>query len=212
MTQEIVARIMGLKMLTLRVYKPQYMKVEELRPLELLASVPHLSPETVHRHEQLEYLMRRYGDKVLYLAYSCLRDKDWAEDVAQEVFLQVYTSLPRFQGNSSFYTWIYRITVNLCRDQLRRQIRRRRLEQKENWKSIKEPDPEEKALEKHRAPRIVGLHLAAALKFARNYTASLLPSVKHQGNRPGAGHIPDHRARAPLPGAQATAKILVQRQ
>ncbi|MCL6447179.1 MAG: hypothetical protein K6U04_03345 [Armatimonadetes bacterium] len=33
--------------------------------------------------------MMRYGDKVLYLAYSCLRDKDWAEDVAQEVFLQV---------------------------------------------------------------------------------------------------------------------------
>jgi len=118
-----------------------------LRPLEFLESVPHLSPETVHRQEQLEYLMRRYGDKVLYLAYSYLRDKDWAEDVAQEVFLQVYTSLPRFQGNSSFYTWIYRITVNLCRDQLRRQIRRRRLEQKENWKSSMEPDPEEKALE-----------------------------------------------------------------
>jgi RNA polymerase sigma-70 factor (ECF subfamily) len=118
-----------------------------LRSLEVYENVPRLSPEFAQRQEQLEYLMRRYGDKVLYLAYSYLRDKEWAEDVAQEVFLQVFISLPDFQRNSSFYTWIYRITINLCRDQLRKQIRRRRLEQKENWGPSAEQDPEEKALE-----------------------------------------------------------------
>jgi len=118
-----------------------------MKPLKSLEYVPRPAPETGRHQEQLEYLMRRYGDKVLYLAYSYLHDRDWAEDVAQEVFIQVYTALPRFQGNSSFYTWIYRITVNLCRDQLRAQIRRRRLEQEEKWKSAKELDLEEKALE-----------------------------------------------------------------
>lgn len=69
--------------------------------------------------------MRRFGDKVLYLAYSYLHDRYLAEDVAQEVFIRVYTNLDKFQGRSSIYTWIYHITVNLCRDHLRAQSRRR---------------------------------------------------------------------------------------
>ncbi|MEW8958011.1 ECF RNA polymerase sigma factor SigW [Moorella humiferrea] len=81
-----------------------------------------------NRRQQLEYLMRRFGDKVLYLAYSYLRDRHWAEDVAQEVFIRVFTNLDKFRGNSSIYTWIYHITVNLCRDELRAKNRRRDLE------------------------------------------------------------------------------------
>lgn len=84
--------------------------------------------ELSNRQQQLEYLMRRFGDKVLYLAYSYLHNHSWAEDVAQEVFVRVYTNLENFQGRSSIYTWIYHITVNLCRDQLRAQTRRQRLE------------------------------------------------------------------------------------
>lgn len=71
--------------------------------------------------ELLEELMHRYGDKVLRLAYSYLRDRHLAEDVAQEVFVRVFLSLERFQGKSSISTWIYQITVNLCRDLLRSQ-------------------------------------------------------------------------------------------
>ncbi|MDN5344734.1 MAG: polymerase sigma-70 factor, subfamily [Clostridia bacterium] len=83
------------------------------------------SPGLANYQQQLEYLMRRFGDRVLYLAYSYLHDRYLAEDVAQEVFIRVYTNLDKFQGRSSIYTWIYHITVNLCRDYLRAQSRRR---------------------------------------------------------------------------------------
>lgn len=71
------------------------------------------------RSEQLEYLMRRFGYKVRKIAYYYVRDRYLAEDIAQEVFYRVYRHLDRFRGESSYYTWIYRITVNLCKDYLR---------------------------------------------------------------------------------------------
>jgi len=75
--------------------------------------------EDWQRAHLLEYLMRRFGDDVLSLAYFYLQDKQAAEDAAQEVFLRVYHNLEEFRGESSYFTWIYRITVNLCRDRLR---------------------------------------------------------------------------------------------
>ncbi|HHX75330.1 MAG TPA: sigma-70 family RNA polymerase sigma factor [Firmicutes bacterium] len=72
---------------------------------------------------ELEYLMRRYGDQVVRLAFSYLHDVEDARDTAQEVFLRVYRFLPRFRGKSVPYTWIYRVTVNLCRDRLRKKYR-----------------------------------------------------------------------------------------
>jgi len=76
--------------------------------------------ESVKREKAdlLEYLMRRFGDRVLRLAYYYVRDRYLAEDIAQEVFCRVYRNLDRFKEESSYYTWIYRITVNLCRDYL----------------------------------------------------------------------------------------------
>lgn len=74
---------------------------------------------------QLEYLMRRFGPQVQRLAYYYLRDFYLAEDVAQEVFYRVYRELDKFRADSSYYTWIYRITVNLCRDYLRSAALRR---------------------------------------------------------------------------------------
>ncbi|SCG82579.1 RNA polymerase sigma-H factor Sigma-30 [Proteiniborus sp. DW1] len=70
------------------------------------------------KKETLEYLMKRFGHKVLKLAYYYVRDRYQAEDIAQEVFCKVYEGLDNFRGESSYYTWIYRITVNKCRDYL----------------------------------------------------------------------------------------------
>lgn len=67
----------------------------------------------------LEQLVQDHGDGVLQLAYFYLKDRSLAEDLFQEVFTRVYTQLPKFRGESSPRTWIYRITVNLCRDKLR---------------------------------------------------------------------------------------------
>ncbi len=75
--------------------------------------------EGTGKDDQLEYLMRRFGKQVLKLAYYFLRDIHLAEDIYQEVFIKVYRNLERFRKESSYYTWIYRITVNLCKDYLK---------------------------------------------------------------------------------------------
>ena len=61
-------------------------------------------------------LVERYQRKVYALALGFVRDPDQAYDVSQEAFLKVYRHLGSFQGTSSFYTGVYRITVNLCID------------------------------------------------------------------------------------------------
>ena len=76
------------------------------------------SPGMDNRKEILEYLMKRFGDKVLKLSYYYVRDRHQAEDIAQDVFCKVYEKLDSFRGGSSYYTWIYKITVNKCRDYL----------------------------------------------------------------------------------------------
>lgn len=65
-------------------------------------------------------LVERYQRKVYSVAYSMVRHQEDAMDLSQEAFIKAYRNLARFQGSSSFYTWIYRITVNLCIDYLRK--------------------------------------------------------------------------------------------
>ena len=67
--------------------------------------------------------MDRYRDRVINTAYRFLGDPHDAEEVAQEVFLKVYRGLPAFRAESSFSTWLYRITVNTCKNELRRRSR-----------------------------------------------------------------------------------------
>jgi RNA polymerase sigma-70 factor, ECF subfamily len=63
---------------------------------------------------------------VLNLAARLLGDPEEARDIAQDVFLQVYRTLARFEGRSTLRTWIYRIVVNQCRNRQRWWRRRRR--------------------------------------------------------------------------------------
>ncbi len=63
--------------------------------------------------------MQEYGTKVMHLAYYSLKDRHLAEDVAQEVFIKAYKHWDSFRGESSAYTWLYKITMNLCRDKAR---------------------------------------------------------------------------------------------
>ena len=60
--------------------------------------------------------MERYQGRVYRLALRILRDEDQARDASQDAFLKVYASLSRFEGRSSFYTWLYRLVMNLCLD------------------------------------------------------------------------------------------------
>jgi RNA polymerase sigma-70 factor (ECF subfamily) len=65
-------------------------------------------------------LVERYQRKVYAVALGMLKDKEAAMDVSQEAFVKVYKYLDHFKGDSSFYTWLYRITANICIDHLRK--------------------------------------------------------------------------------------------
>jgi RNA polymerase sigma-70 factor (ECF subfamily) len=71
-------------------------------------------------------LVALHEGMVLNLGARLLGDPEEARDIAQEVFLQVYRTLARFEGRSSLRTWIYRIVVNQCRNRQRWWRRRRR--------------------------------------------------------------------------------------
>jgi len=63
-----------------------------------------------------EPIVGRYRDRIFTLCRYMLYDKEDVQDAAQEVFLKVYRSLERYSPDSSFYTWLYRIAVNVCID------------------------------------------------------------------------------------------------
>lgn len=70
--------------------------------------------------QAFELLVRKYKTTVFNTIYSIIGNAQEADDIAQEVFLKVYTKADSFKGESSFSTWLYRITVNRCVDELRR--------------------------------------------------------------------------------------------
>jgi RNA polymerase sigma-70 factor (ECF subfamily) len=72
-----------------------------------------------------EELVARYRDKVYARAFSMMRNEDEALDLSQEAWVKGWQRLAQFQGDSSFATWMTRIVINLCLDQLRRQKRHR---------------------------------------------------------------------------------------
>ncbi len=72
-------------------------------------------------------LVKRYQNKVLYLAYDLIGNYIDAQDVAQNVFLQAFQNIVYFRDESSFSTWIYRITTNAAIDFQRSRKRRKTL-------------------------------------------------------------------------------------
>lgn len=71
-----------------------------------------------------EQLSGAYADRVFMLLLRLLGDPAEAEDVAQEVMLRAWQGISRFQGRSSFFTWLYRIAVNEANRALDRRARR----------------------------------------------------------------------------------------
>jgi RNA polymerase sigma-70 factor (ECF subfamily) len=73
--------------------------------------------------DSFNQLIRRWERPIYALAYRVIgRDED-ARDVCQEAFLRAFRALPGFKGQAKFSSWLYRITLNLCRDWIRRQKR-----------------------------------------------------------------------------------------
>jgi len=77
----------------------------------------------------IERLVQTYQGDVYRLALSILDDSDDADDATQEVFLSALRALDSFRGHASFKTWLFSITVNVCRNRLTRHKSRGRLQQ-----------------------------------------------------------------------------------
>ncbi len=91
-----------------------------------------------------EALVRKYQGWVFTLAYRMLGDRAEAEDMAQEIFLKVYRSLPQFERKSSFSTWLYTIATNHCLNRLESRRRRPRLQEMiRSTRAEGNPDPVE---------------------------------------------------------------------
>jgi RNA polymerase sigma-70 factor (ECF subfamily) len=89
--------------------------------------------ELIHRSqagntEAFDELVTKYRTKIFNMIYGIVGNECDAWDLAQEGFLKAWRSIHRFQGRSSFYTWLYRITINVTIDSLRRRCRRSEVE------------------------------------------------------------------------------------
>jgi RNA polymerase sigma-70 factor, ECF subfamily len=72
-----------------------------------------------------EELVARHRDRIYARAYSMMRNEEEAVDLSQEAWVKGWQRLRQFQGESSFGTWMTRVVINLCLDQLRKQKRQR---------------------------------------------------------------------------------------
>jgi len=71
-----------------------------------------------------DLLVLKYQHKIVNLIMRYVRDPELALDISQEAFIKAYRALPRFRGDSAFYTWMYRIAVNTAKNHLAAQRRR----------------------------------------------------------------------------------------
>jgi len=74
--------------------------------------------------EALRAIVERYQDRIFSLIFGIVRDRHEVEDVAQEVFLKVYTRIQAFDERSKFYTWLYRVAANAAKDHVKKRSRR----------------------------------------------------------------------------------------
>ena len=68
-----------------------------------------------------DHLVKKYQKKIYTLAYRMVKNHDAADDIAQETFINAYSSIKSFKLGHSFYTWLYRICMNLSINYLKRQ-------------------------------------------------------------------------------------------
>jgi len=74
--------------------------------------------------EALRAIVERYQGRIFALIYGIVRDRHEVEDVAQEVFLKVFTKIRTFDARSRFYTWLYRVAANAAKDHVKKRSRR----------------------------------------------------------------------------------------
>ena len=121
--------------------------------------------ERVQRGDKkaFDVLVLKYQHKVANLISRYIRDSSEVLDVTQEAFIKAYRALPKFRGDSAFYTWLYRVAINTAKNHLAAQARRppgddieaETAEQMDMGAALKETDtPENLALQREIASTI----------------------------------------------------------
>ena len=87
-------------------------------------------------HAAFRALVERHQGRAYRLALRVLRDEEAARDAVQEAFLKVYTAIRKFEGRSSFYTWLHRLVLNQCLDMKRRD----RSDRHVDWEEDRSPE------------------------------------------------------------------------
>lgn len=137
---------------------------QDLRPDAPLAYDRLSDPILVKRAKDgdrraLEALCARHAPRVERLAHHVLRDPEDASDAAQEALAKLCVKLGQFRGESSFSTWLHRLTLNACRDVAQRQLARRCEPLHEDRREARDGDPA-RAVEASELRAELGAHLA----------------------------------------------------
>lgn len=155
------------------------------------------------RSEQaFERLMPAYRRRVFGLAYSLLRDRGAAEDVAQEVFVKLWQALPRYDGRAQLSTWIYAITRNAAISTLRRRRRTLSLsdpavlEEAATRAALPAAEPEDAALWRQVAALPDRQHQAVTLYYQDEHPVEEVAAMMGLPVNTVKTHL--HRARARL--------------
>lgn len=161
------------------------------------------------RAEQaFERLVPAYRRRVIGLAYSVLRDRAAAEDLAQEVFVKLWRALPRYDGRARLSTWIYAITRNAAISALR--TRRRSvslsdpavLAEVENREAAPDPGPDDTVLWRQVEALPEKQRQTVILYYQDERTVDEVAAMMGMPVNTVKTHL--HRARASLAAALAT--------
>src|SRR5712664_3255920 len=101
--------------------------------------------------EAFDQLVTRYRTRVFAMIYNMVHNEQDAWDLAQESFVKAWKSIGRFRGKSSFYTWIYRIVMNVTIDWLRKKQVKGAGTEFDDATQLKQVDPASKTVPKTEA-------------------------------------------------------------
>lgn len=121
----------------------------------------------VGKEAWLETIMEEYGENLTRLSYSYLRDWGMAEEVVQDVFVKIYKQYDTYEEMGAFKSWIYRITINRCKDVLRSSLLKRIVVQSQFFQFLesKEKTPEALLMTKGEDAELVKGVLALPVKY-----------------------------------------------
>jgi RNA polymerase sigma-70 factor, ECF subfamily len=120
--------------------------VEKLAAAELRSDAYLVEATVAGSREAFGTLVERYQERLFNTLFRVLGSRDDAAEVMQDTFVQAYTKLGSFRGKSQFYTWLYRVALNMACSHRRRNSRRRDEQSVDQRRELSGAEPEDTSL------------------------------------------------------------------